>query len=81
MLAELKAKSQVTIPSGVVSKLNLKKGDFFEVVIENGRVVLIPVVVYPREYVEKLEREAKSKDGKSEAFSDVDKLINSLEGA
>lgn len=79
MLAELKSKSQVTIPSGVVSELGLKKGDLFEVAAEHGRVVLIPVVVYPREYVEKLEREAKSKDEKSEAFDDVDKLTRSLE--
>ena len=80
MVVELKAKSQVTVPAPIVSSLGLNRGDLFDVVVENGRIILIPVVAYPKEYVEKLEREARSASGKSEAFSDVDTLIASLEG-
>lgn len=80
MLAELKSKSQLTIPSSIVTAMKLKKGDYFDVIMENGRVILIPVVVYPREYVEKLEQEAKKNTNKSKPFSDVDELLDSLEG-
>ena len=48
MLVELKAKSQVTIPKEIVSLMNLNQGDKFEIIEESGRIVLIPLEVYPK---------------------------------
>ena len=48
MLAELKDKSQVTIPKSVINELGLARGDMFDVVVSDGTVMLVPVVVYPK---------------------------------
>ena len=77
MITELKTKSQVTIPNAIVSEMGLKIGDYFDISIENGKIVLTPVVMYPREYIEKLERELKSK--KTKTYSTVKSLLSSLE--
>ncbi len=49
MLVELKQKSQVTIPSELVKKMNLRPGDKLEVVEHDGRLIITPVVVIPRD--------------------------------
>lgn len=56
MLAELKDRSQVTIPKSVVTELGLKIGDQFEVITQHGEIHLVPVVVYPKAEIEKLEK-------------------------
>ena len=43
MLVELKAKSQVTIPKDIVNSMELNQGDQFEVIEDNGKIVLVPV--------------------------------------
>ncbi len=48
MLVDFKYKSQVTIPSRLVKKLNLKPGDKLEIHEENGRLIIEPVAVIPR---------------------------------
>lgn len=47
MLVELKAKSQVTIPKDIVNSLDLSQGDQFEVMEEDGKIIFVPVTVYP----------------------------------
>ena len=54
MLVELKAKSQVTIPKEIVSLMNLNQGDKFEIIEESGRIVLIPLEVYPKNVIDEL---------------------------
>jgi antitoxin MazE len=51
MLVELKQKSQVTIPSELVKKMNLRPGDKLEVVEQEGRLIITPVVVIPRDQI------------------------------
>lgn len=84
MLAELRAKSQITIPKQIVTKLNLQEGDKFEIIEKDGIINLVPVTVYPKEYVEELIAEVKQlksdiKEGKVKSFSNVDELVASLE--
>jgi len=43
MLAKLTSKNQITLPKAVVSKVDA--ADYFEVEVENGRIVLTPVRV------------------------------------
>ncbi len=56
MLVELKAKSQVTIPKDIVVSMDLNQGDQFEVKEENGKIVLIPVVIYPVNVIKNLKK-------------------------
>jgi len=46
MLAMLRSKNQITLPTEVIKKLNLQKNDSVEVEInENGQIVLTPVML------------------------------------
>ena len=56
MIAELRAKSQVTIPKELVDKLGLAEGDKFEVFDKDGMIYLMPVVVVPKLYFNELTR-------------------------
>jgi len=84
MLAELRQKSQITIPKEIVTKLGLNKGDKLEVAEKDGIISMMPVTVYPKKYLEELRNEieeAKSKiaSGKQPVFSNIDELISELE--
>ncbi len=84
MLAELRAKSQITIPKEVVAKLGMHEGDKLEVIEKDGVIQLIPVVVYPKKYVDELKTEIaemkrKIADGTQPTFSSIDELFDALE--
>lgn len=58
-IIELRQKSQITIPKGIVKELNMNEGDRLEIYVEDGEIRIVPVVVYPVGYVEQLENELK----------------------
>ena len=85
MIAELRVKSQITIPKEIVEKLGLSQGDKFEVVERNGEICLIPVVVYSKKYIEQLQSEISElkknvENGTQPVFDSVDALFEKLEG-
>lgn len=85
MLVELRAKSQVTIPKDIVSKLGLSEGDKLDIRERDGAITIVPVVVYPKKYVDALEKElhdvkAKLAAGEQPVFDSVDALFKHLEG-
>lgn len=86
MLAELKDKSQVTIPKAVVRELGLKRGDIFDIVVDGGSIRMVPVVVYPKAKADELEalaaeaRRAHAK-GEAEIYDDAEDLIADLHKA
>ena len=57
MITELRRKSQVTIPKGIVTKLNLKEGDNLEIYEKDGEIRIVPVCVYPIGYIDGLKKE------------------------
>lgn len=84
MITVLRSHSQITIPDPVVSSLGLKEGDQLEIFADNGKISMIPVAVYPDDYVEQLRREtaelrANIASGKQAVFDNVDSLIDALE--
>ena len=84
MLAELRQKSQVTVPKEIVEKLGLSEGDKFDVFENNGTICFMPVVVYPKQYLAELQNEineTKSKiaSGEQPVFDDIDALFEKLE--
>ncbi len=48
MLTEIRSRSQITIPSEIIKKLNLKQGDTLDVDVEGGQIVLRPVIAIPK---------------------------------
>ena len=49
MLAELRSRSQITIPAEIIKNLGISEGDKFEVMEKDGGFFLCPVVIYPKE--------------------------------
>ena len=84
MIATLRKKAQITIPSEIVAKLNLEEGMQFEVIEKDGAIMLMPLAVYPSNYVEAPKNEVNEiklmvAEGKQPIFDNVDALFDSLE--
>lgn len=84
MLAEFRAKSQITIPKELVDKLGLSEGDKLEIYEKDGMICIMPVVVYPKKYLDELREEiaetkTKIASGKQPIFDNVDALFAKLE--
>ena len=85
MLAELRYKSQITIPKEIVSRLGLNEGDKLEILEKDGMITIMPVTVYPKKYLDELRGEietakAKIASGKKPVFNNIDALFAELEG-
>lgn len=85
MLAEIKSKSQVTIPRELMKKLSLSEGDKLEAFEKDGMICLMPVAVYPKKYIEELKDELAEvrknlQEGKQPVFEDVEGMISFLDG-
>ncbi len=84
MLAELRTKSQITIPKELIKKLGLSEGDKLEIFERDGIICIMPVVVYPKKYVDELREEIEETkkyiaSGKQPVFSNIDALLSKLE--
>lgn len=84
MLAELRRKSQATIPAEIVSMLGLSEGDKLEIFVKDGSICLMPVTVYPQEYLAELRKEvdetkAQLVSGELPVFDNADDMFQSLE--
>lgn len=84
MIIELRKKSQVTIPKEVVDELNLQEGDHLDVSVKDGVIVIEPVAVYSKAYIEKLEQTVlrlneETSEYKIGPFKTVEEAIEYLE--
>jgi len=48
MTIRLRAKSQITLPTSIVKKLNIKPGDELEVEVVDGNIILKPIIKIPK---------------------------------
>ena len=84
MLVELKAKSQVTIPKDIVNSMDLNQGDQFEVIEDEGKIILVPVAIYPEHVIKELKEQVNEikesmKNGKQPIFDSIDSLFEDLD--
>ncbi len=84
MLAELRPKSQITIPKSIISSLKLNTGDKLDIFEKDGMICLCPVAVYPKSYVDDLQNEVNAikadiKEGRKPVFSNIDSMFAALE--
>ena len=84
MLAELRQKSQITIPKEIIVKLGLSEGDKLDIFEQDGTICMMPVVVYPKKYLDELrgeidEAKAKIASGEQPVFDSVDALFAKFE--
>lgn len=78
MLAEIRGRSQITIPAEIIKKLGISEGDKFDIVEKDGGIFLCPVVVYPKEKIAKIAKLIKESEGDTEkqnAFDSVEDLF------
>jgi AbrB family looped-hinge helix DNA binding protein len=68
MLAELRMKSQITLPKPILEKMGLMVGDLLEVSERDGGIFMVPVIVTPKEQATKMTK------------SEYDEFLNSFCG-
>ena len=84
MLVELKAKSQVTIPKDIINSMKLSQGDQFEILEDNGKIILVPVATYPSHVIENIKESVEEikeniKRGQQPVFDSLDSLFEELD--
>lgn len=84
MIIELRKKSQITIPKEIIQQLNLQEKDQLEISIQDGIIMIEPVAVYSKSYVQKLEETVMRINEESSKynvgpFKSVEEAINYLE--
>ncbi|MDI9597742.1 MAG: AbrB/MazE/SpoVT family DNA-binding domain-containing protein [Atribacterota bacterium] len=85
-LVQLRAKSQITIPSSIRKELGIKNGDYLEIRKEGDRIIIVPKIVVDKSMVtlsekgEKYLQEALDdmKEGRIKANNDVEEFIDNL---
>ncbi len=86
-LVKLRSRAQVTLPKEAIKKLNLKEGDNLSIEVDEGRVIITPVAVIPkdelwawspktRSAIEEVKQEVKS--GNLKEYATVEELWNDL---
>lgn len=81
MLVELRSRSQITIPADILKKIGASEGDIFEVVEKDGGILLLPVVVYPKDKMEriaKLVKEVEEDYADLKEYDDVSEMFNEM---
>ena len=77
-------KSQITIPKEIIAKLGLSEGDKLDIFEKDGSICIMPVVVYPKKYLNELRGEiddvkTKIASGEQPVFDSVDAIFDKLE--
>ena len=83
MITELRAKSQITLPKSIVSSLGISEGDKLEIFEKDGMICIVPVVVYPKKYLDELQDEINQlkeniNNGKQPVFDNLEALFDKL---
>lgn len=81
MLAEIRGRSQITIPAELIKKLGISEGDKFDIVEKDGGIFLCPVVVYPKEKLTKIAKIIKDLENdtsKKKEFESVDDMFSDM---
>lgn len=87
-ILELRTKAQITLPASVVKELDLKTGDRLELKVENGRIIIEPVITIPKSQAwywtpkwQEMERQAdiEISEGKYKSFDSMEELIKDLD--
>jgi antitoxin MazE len=88
MVIKLRERSQITLPSEIVKKLNIKTGDTLEVKLEGDKIVVTPVLIIDRSQAwfwskqwQDKEREVEEdiREGRLTSAGNINDLLKKLE--
>ena len=57
MLTKLTSEFKVSIPKDIVNSMSLNQEDQFEVIEYNGKIILVPIAIYPEHVIKNLKFE------------------------
>ncbi len=78
MLAEIRGRSQITIPAEIIKKLGISEGDKFDIVEKDGGIFLCPVIVYPKDKLLKIAKLIKDSEAQlceQDSFDTVEDMF------
>lgn len=78
MLAEIRGRSQITIPAEIIKKLGISEGDKFDIIEKDGGIFLCPVIVYPKDKILKIAKLIKDSEielSSQESFDTVEDMF------
>lgn len=81
MLAEIRGRSQITIPSEIIKKLGISEGDKFDIMERDGGIFLCPVVVYPKDKIAKIAKILKESENDTKTrtvFESVEDMFSDM---
>lgn len=81
MLAEIRGRSQITIPAEIIKKLGITEGDKFDIMEKDGGIFLCPVVVYPKDKMVKIAKIIKESEAdilRQNTFDSVEDLFEDM---
>lgn len=81
MLAEIRGRSQITIPAEIIKSLGISEGDKFDIMEKDGGIFLCPVVVYPKDKmakIAKLIKDSESDISKQTEFDSVEDMFSDM---
>ncbi len=87
MITQLRGRSQITIPKNIIESLGLKEGDNLNIEIENGKIIVKPVVMVPKDQAwfwtdgwqeEEKEVDLDIKAGRIKTANNLDDLMKDL---
>ena len=76
MLVELRSRSQISMPAEILKKIGATEGDMFEVIEKDGGILLCPVVVYPKDKMERIAKLVKEAEGEYSNLKEYDNVSN-----
>lgn len=88
MITKLRERSQITLPAEIIKKLKLKAGDNLDIVVEDDKIIIKPVLIIDRsqawfwskEWQEKEKEVGEDiKDGRVYHANNVDELMKGFE--
>ncbi len=80
MLATLRAKNQITLPTNIIKKLNLHKDDNIDIdITDSGQIILTPVSVVEKKFVDDIKEALNDvKNGKLSKAMTAEEMIKHL---
>lgn len=88
MITQLRSRSQITLPREIVKKMKLQKGDNLDVIVDDDKIIIKPVLVIDRSQTwfwskewQAMEKEADEdiKHGRVQEARSVKELIEKLD--
>ena len=84
MVVSVNSRGTLTLPSDIRKKLNIKDGDYFQIDIKSGKIVITPVVIVPKHQLsesgkqKEIEASKQIKDKKVKTYNTAEQLIEEL---